>query len=470
MTTDLQAPRKKRFKVQSLRLRVVLISVLWIALALVVTGHVLNQLFEDHVREQYQRQLQVYADYVLADIGQGPDGQPKLERAQQNPRFVKPLSGLYWQINDEQGNPVLRSRSLWDQALVVPKDSLASNQTHFHMEQGPQDKSVLLLEQIVRFEWSESRRWRLLVAENSDDLTASVADWQRSLALFLSVLFVGLLLAVVAQAFFGFTPLRRLQRAITALRQGTVSRLEGDYPSEFAPLVTEFNAVLQANEKIIDRARAQAGDLAHAIKTPITVINNATDRALRADIGQAEFVELIQQQLQSLQSTVDWRLRRARLAAQLGGVSARSTPVAPVLRQLLEVMQKLYADRGVLFEADIPDTTINFDGESQDLMEILGNLLDNAGKWAKHRVQVRVTKDARHVVISVDDDGEGLEPDQMDLAIRRGIRLDEQVHGSGLGLAIVRDMVDLYEGSIELSDSLLGGLSVQVKFPVKDRD
>jgi len=458
---------RRWLQLRSLRVRVVLISVLWTALALLVTGFVLNQLFEDHVRAQYQRQLQVYADYVLADIGLSAQGQPQLERAPRNPRFMQPLSGLYWQLNDEQGLPVLRSRSLWDQTLNAPSDVLVAGQTHFHLTPGPHSTQVLLLEQIVRFEQAPSKQWRLLIAEESTDLMASIVQWQRALAIFLSVLFLGLLAAVIAQAVFGFAPLQRLQRAITALRKGEVSRLKGDYPSEFAPLVNDFNDVLQANEKMIDRARDQAGDLAHAIKTPVTVITNATERAQEGELGQTQLIDLIQQQLHTLQSTVDWRLRRARLTAQVSGVPRRHSLVAPLLQQLLAVMHKLYGHRGIEFNLVMPDPELTFAGESQDLIEMLGNLLDNAGKWARHQVRIEAIATKDSLQIAVDDDGPGIETKQMSMVLKRGTRLDERVHGSGLGLAIVNDLTELYGGSLNLAASPLGGLSVSIHLPVK---
>jgi len=452
---------------RSLRLRVVLISLVWIAAALAATGYILNQLFESHVHEQYQRQLQVYADYVLADIGQGPDGQPELQRPAQNPRLLQPLSGLYWQLNDAAGEPVLRSRSLWDQILQAPRDLLQDEHSHFHIEPGPGAQQVLMLEQAVRFEWDSSSQWRLLVAEDASSLRAAVAQWQRSLALFLSVLFVGLLIAVIAQAVFGFAPLRRLQLAIAQLRNGKVNRLQGDYPSEFAPLVEDFNDVLQANEKIIERARAQAGDLAHAIKTPVTIMTNAADEANKNAGDESTFVALVQQQLHVLQSTVDSQLRRARLAARGAGVARQSSLVEPVLTPLIDVMRKLYATRELRFEVSVPDPSVTFAGDSQDLVEVLGNLLDNAGKWARHQVRVEVTDDGAALRISIEDDGPGIDKNQRSAVIERGTRFDEQVHGSGLGLAIVRDLVQWYGGTLTLSASPLGGLAVAIRLPHK---
>lgn len=452
---------------RSLRVRVVLISLVWIAAALVTTGYVLNHLFESHVHEQYQRQLQVYADYVLADIGQGPDGQPELQRPAQNPRLLQPLSGLYWQLNDVSGSPVLRSRSLWDQILQTPRDLLQDEHSHVHIEPGPSGQQVLLLEQAVRFEWDGSTQWRLLVAEDASSLRAAVAQWQRSLALFLSVLFVGLLVALVAQAIFGFAPLRRLQLAIAQLRNGRATRLQGDYPSEFAPLVEDFNDVLQANEKIIERARAQAGDLAHAIKTPVTIMTNAADEANKNVGDKLAFVDLVQQQLGVLQSTVDSQLRRARLAARGAGVAHQSSLVEPVLIPLIDVMRKLYASSELHFEVVVPDSSVTFAGDNQDLVEVLGNLLDNAGKWARHHVRVKVTDDDGVLQISVEDDGPGIDADQRSAVMDRGTRFDEQVQGSGLGLAIVRDLVQWYGGTLTLSTSPLGGLAVWIQLPPK---
>lgn len=465
MVTDHVGAPKKKALWSSLRVRVFWISIVWISLALLATGYVLNRLFEHHVRQQYQQQLQVYADYVLAGIDLNADGVPVLDQSPQSPRFLQPLSGLYWQLNDAEGKAILRSRSLWDQQLTAPSDSLALGQSHFHLRQGPQGKDILLIELPIRFEAFPDRDWRLLVAEDADAFMKSIREWQQTLILFLSVLLVCLAIAAFAQITLGFAPLRRLQEKVQQLQAGDLARLEGEYPSEFQSLVKDFNAVLDANEQMLQRARAQAGDLAHAIKTPVTVISTALDQADSGQIKEPELIRLIREQIALLDSQVHWRLRRARIAAQSAGVPGRVCLVEPVLSQIFRVMQKLYADRGVRFELGSQVHGLKFLGESQDLAEMVGNLLDNAGKWAKSQVKVSAVFRQGYLTLEFEDDGPGIAAERRSHALQRGARMDERVPGSGLGLAIVNDLVQLYAGRLDLDASKLGGLRVSLSLP-----
>lgn len=449
----------------SLRARVFWLSLIWIAMALVATGYVLNQFFEQHVRQQYQQQLQVYADYVLASVEPSADGLLMIDQSPQSPRFLQPLSGLYWQINNQHGQTVLRSRSLWDQKIQAPSDVLSADQSHFHMVPGPDGGEVLLLEQIVRFETMPSDQWRLLVAEDSQAFRQSVDDWQQMLSIFLFVLFICLSAATLAQIVFGFSPLRRLQANMRHLQSGDIRRIDGTYPSEFASLVDGFNGVLDANERIVERARAQAGDLAHAIKTPLTIMSTALDQAnVRQDVD-AELAGLMREQIAMMHKQVQWRLRQSRIAAQYVTGPVHACQVEPVIDQMLRVIRKLYAERGIRFEQNIQYAEVRFFGESQDLAEMLGNLLDNAGKWAVSLVTVSVTCERGQFVLEVQDDGPGIQPNQYSKALTRGRRLDESAPGSGLGLAITNDLVQLYQGEIELESSDLGGLLARLRLP-----
>lgn len=465
MMTIYKTASDSKKQATSLKLRVFLVSLAWIALALAATGYVLNQLFEHHVRQQYQQQLQVYADYVLTGIDFPVDGMPQLDQSPQNPRFLTPLSGLYWQLNNEQGHAILRSRSLWDEQLDAPNDVLGAGQVHFHMMPGPQGKEVLLLEQTIRFQASPDRRWRLLVAEDAQALMSSIGDWQQMLVTFLFVLFISLGLAALAQIVVGLSPLRRLQESIRRLQAGDTSRLEGVYPSEFSGLVKGFNDVLDANERVIARARAQAGDLAHAIKTPLTVMSTALDQIDQKASGDPDLYRLFREQIETMRAQVDWRLRRARAGAQVTGVPGRSCLIGPVLDQLTRVMEKLYGPRGVRFELEKLPHEMRFAGESQDLAEIIGNLLDNGGKFANSLVRISVQGDARKLYVEIEDDGPGIAMERRAQVLRRGVRMDEEIPGAGLGLAIVHDLVQLYRGSLELQSSSLGGLSVRLELP-----
>lgn len=464
MLTDKTAEHPKK-QTASLKLRVFLVSLGWIALALAATGYVLNQLFEHHVRQQYQQQLQVYADYVLTSIDLTSGQVPQLDQSPQNPRFLTPLSGLYWQLNDSQGQAILRSRSLWDERLDAPSDVLPDAQVHFHMMVGPRGKEVLMLEQAIRFESSPQQQWRLLVAEDAQSFMGSIRDWQQMLVTFLLVLFVCLGLAAMAQIVVGLSPLRRLQSGIRRVQAGESSRLEGSYPSEFSALVEGFNSVLDANEAMVERARAQSGDLAHAIKTPLTVMSNALDRAQVGPPSDSDLYRVFREQIEMMRTQVDWRLRRARIAAQSTGLPGRFCAVDPVLDQLVRVMHKLYGARGVRFELNRKTHGLKFIGESQDLTEMIANLLDNAGKHAKFLVTIRLQYDSDQLLVEVEDDGPGISPDKRAEVLRRGVRMDERTPGSGLGLAIVNELVQLYQGTLELQTSASGGLLVRLWLP-----
>ena len=469
MPTD-GSNKNRAFNQASLRARVLWVSLVWVALALAATGYVLNQLFEHHVRQQYQQQLQVYADYVLAGLEPTTDGRLQTDQSPQSPRFLQPLSGLYWQVNNERGEAVLRSRSLWDQKLQAPSDVLSSGQAHFHLVPGPQGVEVLMLEQTIRFEALADQSWRLLVAEDAQAFMRSIDDWRQMLFIFLAVLFVCLAVAAFAQIVVGFAPLRRLQTSIRQLEQGDVKRLEGEYPNEFSALVDGFNGVLDANERIVERARAQAGDLAHAIKTPLTVMSTALDRADGGQVSDVELAGLIREQISVMRTQVDWRLRRARMAAQSGGISRQVCEVQPIIEPIVRVMQKLYAEREIQFGLEPMQAGLRFLGESQDLAEMVGNLLDNAGKWAKSMVTVRLAVNQGQLCIEIEDDGPGIAVLQRAEVVKRGTRMDEQVPGAGLGLAIVKELVELYEGSLELNASRFGGLLATLRLPGRSGD
>lgn len=464
MLTDKTAEHQKK-QTASLKLRVFLVSLGWIALALAATGYVLNQLFEHHVRQQYQQQLQVYADYVLTSIDVASGQVPQLDQSPQNPRFVTPLSGLYWQLNDSQGQAILRSRSLWDEQLDAPSDTLPDSQVHFHMTAGPRGSEVLMLEQSIRFESAPQQQWRLLVAEDAEEFMNSIRDWQQMLVMFLLVLFTCLALAAMAQIVVGLSPLRRLQTNIGQLQSGDSSRLEGTYPSEFSALVDGFNSVLDINEMMVERARAQAGDLAHAVKTPLTVMSNALDQLQAGQSSNSDLYRVFREQIAMMRTQVDWRLRRARIATQSTGLPGKFCAVDPILDQLVRVMRKLYGERGISFEFDRRALGLKFFGESQDLTEMIGNLLDNAGKYAKSLVTVRLQYRPDQLLLEVEDDGPGISPDKRTEVLRRGVRMDERTPGSGLGLAIVNDLVQLYHGSLELQTSASGGLLARLRLP-----
>jgi signal transduction histidine kinase len=269
----------------------------------------------------------------------------------------------------------------------------------------------------------------------------------------------------VAQVAVGLRPLRQLQEAVKRLRESPGSRITGTYPTELKPLIEDFNAVIDANGKIIERARNQAGDLAHSIKTPISVMINALHTEKTRNGHDATLVASLEEQLQQLQQQVQWRLKRARIAANAGVPHSR-TLVKVTLEQLARVMQKVHAEKSIQVTVGTIAEELYFAGEEQDLQEIVGNLLDNAFKWAVRSVVVQATHSNGKLRIVVEDDGPGCElltdPTHPP---SRGQRADETVPGSGLGLSIVRDLVTLYDGTLSFEANVPNGLCVVSMLP-----
>ena len=277
----------------------------------------------------------------------------------------------------------------------------------------------------------------------------------------MSVVAVGLLAAGLTQVKTGMSPLGRLRERLGAVRDGRQHRIEGDYPSEVAPLVSDLNALLEDRERSVARAQSQAGDLAHGLKTPLAVIAQEAERAAAA--GQAELAATIHQQVERMRRQVDYHLAQARAAAS-GARLARLCPVAASVEGLVRTLRRLYAERGLAFEVEVP-LEHSVRAECPDLEEMLGNLLDNACKWARGRVSVTSTAAAGTIVLRVDDDGPGL-PEAMRKEVgRRGVRVDQTAPGTGFGLAIVRDLADLHGGALVLDDSPLGGLRARLDLP-----
>ncbi|WP_029009338.1 sensor histidine kinase [Azospirillum halopraeferens] len=444
---------------RSLRFRLLAGAAVWIALALTLAGGILSDLFREHVQTRFAAELTTHLDQLAAALETGADGAPALPRPLSDPRFRRPLSGLYWQVEDG-GRPVLRSRSLWDVTLALPPDALADGEIHRHRIAGPDGQSLLALERMV-FLPDAAEPVRIAVAGDEAETAAARASFDRTLALSLAVLGVALIGAVLVQVAVGLRPLARLRRELAAIRAGQRRRLSGDVPEEVRPLAEDLNAVLDHGEEVVARARVQAGNLAHALKTDLAVLaNDARDPASGGG-------ERIVRRLERMTRAIDHHMARARAAAAHGVPGVR-TEVTPVIERLVRTLSRLHAGRVLAFAVDCAPGLV-FAGERQDLEEMLGNLLDNACKWADTRVRVTVAPDpAAGLVVTVEDDGPGLAPGQRAAVLAPGVRLDEAVPGSGLGLAVVTDVAGLYGGTLALEDSALGGLKATVRLPAAD--
>lgn len=438
----------------SLGRRLIAGAAIWVALALLASGLVLYELFRVHVTAALEASLAADLNQVIAALEIGVDERPQLTREPANPLFDRPYSGRYWQVAGG-GATLLSSRSLWDATLLLPADVLPDGGLHRHTIAGPAGQSLLAIERSIRLP-ELATPLRVTVAADLAELGLPLRRFGGTLAFSLLALGIGLMAAVALQVRYGLRPLTRLRAALGELRAGKRTRLAGEWPTEIRPLVSDFDAVLDHSAGVLGRARTQAGNLAHALKTPLSVLANAADEAA------TPLASAVRTEVAAMRRHVDHHLARARAAAaaELPGAHADA---AEIVRQLARTLAKLHAARDIAIDVRDGAEAI-FRGDAEDLMEMLGNVLDNACKWARTRVEVSLAGGER-LTVTIDDDGPGLAPEHRDAALKRGARLDESVPGSGLGLAIVRDLVEAYGGALALEDSPLGGLRVRLDLP-----
>lgn len=453
-----------RAVLNSLRLRLLVGTLVWILVSIIAAGWGLSSLFQRHISTQFQAELKTHLDQLTAALAINADGKPSVPLPLSDPRFDKPYSRLYWQIDQVQNGTqpavagLLRSRSLWDAVLKAPASILADKPEQIYSIAGPDGHALSVLERVVHPDEDAAPVLRLMIAADQRLMAEPIERFTRMLVLSLGVLGIGLMLAAIVQVLTGLRPLGQLRRKLGAVRDGRARGIEGDFPTEVQPLVDDFNGVLSINAEIVNRARTQAGNLAHAVKTPLAILANAAERE------DTPLARLVIEQVAMARRQVDYHLARARAAAAVQASGLRTLVRAP-LEALVRVMGRLHAGRGLEVVLLCASEELAFRGEEQDLQEMLGNLLDNACKWAASRVTVSVALEGQDLLFSVDDDGRGLSAAECEKVFKRGVRADEQAAGSGLGLAIVRDLAVLYGGGVHAERSSAGGLRVVLRLP-----
>ena len=464
---------------RSLQWRVLLGTLAGLALAMVLAGFLLSGLFREHATRQFQAELATHLEQLTARLAFDASGQPQMDAARlTDPRWQKPLSGRYWQIDRRAAQPpaqstqagVLRSRSLWDQVLQLPPDVVLDGTVHTHTIPGPDGHPLLVLERSVRDPELTTAVWTLIVAADARDTQQAIDSFSGTLAASLGVMLLLLALAALAQVWVALAPLRALEAEVSAVSRGLRPRLGGHFPAEVQPLANDFNAALDAQADHLERARTQAGNLAHALKTPLAVLQQTADQMWAASDapghdGVQAFARQVQDQVLTARRQVDWHLKRARAAAT-AGTGATACMLWPAVQSLIQVMGRVHADKPIDF--DLPDTAprVSVAADAQDLHEMLGNLLDNACKWTRSTVAVRMQTAEGAVTIHIQDNGPGVAPELRAAILTRGARLDESAPGSGLGLSIVHDLARLYGGQLQLGDSPCGGLQASLTLPL----
>ncbi len=444
-----------RFDPRSLRVRFLLASLLWVSVATTIAAFVISSLYRAHTTEQYEEELEVHLIELVGLANTAGGGVPVLERPLSDPRFIEASSGFYWQI-ERDGRVQARSGSL-PAGRLSGRFASSGRQTSGRTT-GPRG-DVLETGIAIRardggapLRFSMAAEWRLI--------DATIDRFNRDLALSMAVFALLLLVGAMLLVGYGLRPVRRLGLDIDRLRRGTLDRLPIDVPSEFVPLVDRLNALLETQSALVQRARVEAGNLAHGLRTPLALITDEADRLARG--GEGEAAAFVTEQCGRMRRQIDYHMARASAAGSRA--SGRVTPLLPLVRQIVDAMQRLHAERSLVFEIDIA-SSIEVDCDEGDLGEILSNLIDNAAKWARRGVSVTAQSDAAGIEVVVADDGPGIDPVMRESVFDVGKRLDEGKDGVGLGLAISRDLTRLYGGDLRLADGARGGLVATVALP-----
>ena len=441
----------------SLRLRLIAGGIAAIVLALALAGLGLTLLFDRHVGRTVSQDLDFHLKRLLADLDVDADGRLIVTGGPVDPRFSEPLSGLYWQISDDRGQ-TLRSRSLWDSSLLLPKDTPAAGEVHRHEAVGPASGRVLIAERQVRLDINgRVSPVTVAVAINAAHVTAATTAFAAELVTALGLLGIVLAAATAVQVGLGLRPLDVLRRGISNIRAGRELRLAAAVPDEVRPLVDEVNALLAARAEEVERSRHRAADLAHGMKTPLAALAADADRLREA--GQSVVAAGIDEVIGTMRRHVDRELARARLGGVGRSRPNASTALAPLVHSLVATLTRTPEGVRTAYEIAVADNVM-VPFERSDLAEALGNLLENATRHARNRVRIAAAPDGRE--IAVEDDGAGIPESARPTVLARGGRLDER-GGAGLGLAIVQDVVEAYGWRLLLDKSELGGLRATIK-------
>jgi len=444
----------------SIRFRLLVAAAIGVVLALAAAEFGLSYLFERHVERRIDAELEGYAEQLIAGITPA-DGAARIAQVPTDPRFNRPLSGLYWQVESVDGAILQRSRSLWDSTIAHGRP--AAGDSGLHEVTGPEKSLLRSVVRDVRISGPQGEQtFRIIVAIDHRDITAATDAFAADAIPSLIVLAVLLMAALWFQISVGLAPLGRLRNAVADIVSRPATRLSADVPIEVRPLVAEINSLLAAREDAIAKARSHAADLAHGMKTPLQVLA-ADVRTLRGK-GEVQIADEIDQVATTLKRHVERELARVRIGAASMSEGAE-TNVRSAAKRVVGVVERTPRGRELTFCIDVPgDLAAAVD--DADLVEVLGNLAENACRFAATRVEIAAKASDIAIEIAVIDDGPGIPEEQRALVLQRGIRLDLRAEGSGLGLSIVAETAEAYGGALRLEDAG-PGLRAVVTIPRK---
>ncbi|MBR9788929.1 MAG: GHKL domain-containing protein [Vibrionaceae bacterium] len=423
----------------SIKSRLVLAAVVWLTAMILAAGVTIPTQVYNYMVDDARSQLNVFMDEIAAQLEVDNTGYLSLAAQLSDPRFSRPYSGLYWSASTK--SHLERSRSLWDKRIKykeLDKDAY-----------GARDEKLITLEKVLYLP-DYSGPIHVVVGIDEAPIKNTLQTLIGQLWLILGLLFAGVLTVILVQIAWSLSPLTKLQKELAELKSGNKTSLEETYPKEISPLISDLNALLFHYQELLERARNHAGNLSHALKTPLSVLKNEV-RTL-APTTQSR----LDTPLNQIQEHIDYHLGRARMAGSMNILSVKANPAERV-DAIAMAFNKVYAQRNITLVNEL-DSELNVAVEKSDLDEMLGNLLENGYKWANRMIRVHSTQDKDNIRLIIEDDGPGIPKEQIERVIQRGFRLDKETPGSGLGLNIVSEMAHSYRGQLALEESKMGGL------------
>lgn len=446
--------------INSLALRLFLSASVWILLTLISGGLLLSDIFRESTEKAFDDKLNLFMETLIGSSKIDSTESITVVNPLGDPRFFQPYSGWYWQIN-KGSQTLVRSRSMWDQVLTLDKRLIGGRAQFINSNlQEKKNKKIVTSQKlnIVQREISFpgfDDPLTFMISGDTEEFEKNIMQFNNILVSSLAILGFGLLLSVYLQVKYGLLPLKKIKNSLFKIRNGDAKKLEDNYPTEVSPLASEINILLEHNEKIVQRAKTHVGNLAHALKTPLTIISNH----INATNDQS-----LKPQVELINKNIDRYLNKARSSAT-GNIVKSKIDVDIVTKKIIKIFRKIYPNLQINLISI--DKNLLIPGNSDDLDEILGNLLENACKWTNEVVELKVLKFSdRSIKFTISDDGPGLPTHRRAEVFARGFRLDEQTPGTGLGLNIVKDTVEQYSGKVWLSESIFNGLEVNVILPI----
>ncbi len=446
---------------RSIRIRFVIVSLLSVVAALSLAAFVFVELFTRSIEHRLDQELTDHLNNIAGQIEFAADGAVRLPDRPTDIRFLTPYGGLYWQLTDDKRGTQLRSPSLWDYTLPLPDDPQETGAVHRYDLPGPDGEALLVQERKVIAKAPDGERpLRLAVAIDTSSVTEARQAFVADIIPYLLALAAFLVAASLAQLTFGLRPLSAIGEGLDRIRARQESRLTGPLPGELKPMVDAMNRLLDDQHALIARARARAADLAHGLKTPLTVLAN--DAETLKERGETEIGEELAHLTTVMRNHVDRELARSRIAATASLRSA-DADLEQSVAMIVRTLKRTPDGERLAWEVQIPQS-LKLGVDPSDLQELIGNLVENAVKWAKSRITIEAAANPDRVTLVVADDGPGVGEADLKRMTERGVRLDTRIAGTGIGLSIVSDIAEVYGIGVDIANGEASGLRVTLRF------